>query len=52
MKVTSDARMWPFQIFEGNLKSAALYHASLNRARKNIEEVLAHYEGYLYWNGC
>lgn len=48
---TSEARMWLFQTIEGSAKPVILYHASLNRARTNIEEVLAHYKGYLHCDG-
>lgn len=48
---TSNARMWLFQTIEGSKTPVILYHASLDRARENIEAVLKTFEGYLHCDG-
>lgn len=48
---TADARIWLFQTIESCEKPVIYYHASLTRARENIEEVLSDYQGYIHCDG-
>lgn len=48
---TSDARIWLFQTIDSCPKPVIYYHSSLTRSRRNIEEVLDTYQGYIQCDG-